>query len=328
MHKTLSPSQISTCNCPVCGSESRRQLFDVYDHEYRTVNRSFPLVKCNICDCVYLSPRPNLSALSVIYPPEYNNFHTAEQNTSYVRRVSNLIQTKRIAKLLRPLNLPPNFMVLDVGCGDGYCLDRIREAFPRAITHGVEPDQDAAKYVSRNHTVFCGVIEDYHPQQLFDLIISSHVVEHVEDPVAFLAKLGRLLRPGGAIIIDTPNIDCLQYALFQRDWGGVHAPRHWTLFSDKTLIKAAQQAGLRVDTLLQLPINTFWVWSIHSWLCTRGARRFADRYFNTIACVSARSFYYLVVMVAAECLERLTAFTPWGLGQIRAIMIHEHSSRN
>jgi SAM-dependent methyltransferase len=317
----LSSTQITATNCPVCGSSDKKKLYKAFDHEYKTTDDKFPLNKCGVCDLVYLSPRPNLKALDIIYPVTYSNFHTGDQAESYVRKISNKLQSRSLKKFIDRYFGKNKFSVLDVGCGDGFILDRIKDVFPDSRTFGVEPNSGAAKYASRRHNIFEGLIEEYQSSKKFDLIVSSHVVEHVEDPVGFLKKLNTFLKDDGVMIIDTPNIDCFQSKLFGRNWGGIHAPRHWTLFSIKTMTKLANKSGLKVVANHQLPINIYWIWSVHSWLYEKPKLRdFADKYMNTIDCVSSKSFYYLVLMIAAEVLERITGLLKLGLGTQRAIL--------
>jgi hypothetical protein len=57
---------------------------------------------CEDCGAKYLSPRPNLKSLDIIYPDTYNNFSTSESTEqSYVRKISNAIQASRIKSLVK-----------------------------------------------------------------------------------------------------------------------------------------------------------------------------------------------------------------------------------
>lgn len=317
----LKKNQISEVDCPLCGYAKKIKMFEVSDHEYKTTDDKFTLNKCIKCEMVYLSPRPNLKSLEIIYPKNYNNFHTDDTKESYVRTISNKLQAKRLKSLIDKYIRRSYFNVLDVGCGDGFVLDRIKDVYPNAQTYGVEPNSVAARRASKKHKIFTGIIEDYNTEKKFDLIVSSHVVEHVEKPLIFLKKLKKFLADDGVMIIDTPNIDCFQFKLFNKNWGGIHAPRHWTLFDLKTMAYLAEKTDLQVIKIQQLPINSFWVWSIHSWLYHKPKlKNFSDKYFNTIDCVSGKSIYYLMLMIFAEVIERITGFFGLGLGQQRAIL--------
>jgi SAM-dependent methyltransferase len=63
----------------------------------------------------------------------------------------------------------------------------------------------------------------------------SHVIEHVHDPVATLGAVFSLLRPGGFLYVDTPNIDALGHESYGRYWRGLEPPRHLVLFNRNSL---------------------------------------------------------------------------------------------
>jgi SAM-dependent methyltransferase len=321
MRQVLSEDQISNPPCSICGSNEKIFLHRVSDHEFNTSDDSFDLNKCTNCHAIYLSPRPNERAFKTIYPDNYGNYNTKSDDLSYVKKLSNARQSASIKKLITKLINKSEFSVLDVGCGDGAFLDRIKEAFPASVTFGVEPDPIAAQVGSRSHNVFNGFIENFKSDRQYDLIVSSHVIEHLAEPVAFLKELKAYLKPGGKIIIDTPNTSCIQSKIFGKHWGGIHAPRHWTLFDNEVIRYATNEAQLNVVSVTHLPLNVFWIWSVHSLLYSYSyTRNFSEKYFNTKDVLSRKSIYYLCLMIIAEILEQISGLYPYGQGQIRVIM--------
>ena len=90
-----------------------------------------------------------------------------------------------------------------------------------------------------------------------------NLIEHVEDPVAVLAAVGRLLTPQGRILLKTPKHASLDAQLFRRSyWGGLHCPRHWVIFTPGSLESTARRAGLAVQTLEETQGAPFWCWSV------------------------------------------------------------------
>lgn len=146
--------------------------------------------KCRCCGAEYLSPRPGLNALDVIYPQNYGNYHTGEdEGKSYVRMISNKLQGWRLRRVITEnIEMRPALKVLDAGCGDGFSLDRIKEQFSNVETFGVEPNAIAAQQAGKRHKVLQGVFEEYVTDERIDVIVSSCVIEHVEDPLGFLIK--------------------------------------------------------------------------------------------------------------------------------------------
>ncbi len=314
-------------SCPGCGSNDKTLLFKTWDHEYETTDISFPMNTCVACGLVYLSPRPDVSALNLIYPPEYMNFNTdAASKVTVVRKFSNWLQSRRIKKLINGLYPGrSDLKVLDVGCGDGYLLDRIKDVFPAFKTFGVEPYEAAASVAGKKHDVFVGIIEDFRTEEKYDLVVSYHVIEHVAEPRVFLENMKKFVKEDGYVIIDTPNLDSCSYKVFGSNWGGIHAPRHWTLFSLRTFSDLAQKVGFNHIEVADQPISLFWIWSTHSWLFHHNLKKLADRYFHPVKCLTENSWYYFGLFVVCEFFER-------GLGlfmnrsQMRAIL--SPTSRN
>jgi 2-polyprenyl-3-methyl-5-hydroxy-6-metoxy-1,4-benzoquinol methylase len=137
--------------------------------------------------------------------------------------------------------------VLDVGCGVGAQLDMFKALLPSAECYGVEIGELAVRKTrSKGHTAYHGRFEDIDlPQGYFDIVYSSHVIEHVEDPMGFLAKCSAVSSPQAIIIIETPNTDCVEFEFLKaRHWGGYHAPRHFYLFNPKNMTTMAARTGL------------------------------------------------------------------------------------
>src|SRR5208283_4697550 len=114
------------------------------------------------------------------------------------------------------------------GCGDGRFLALMRDA--GWDVYGIEPDPVAAKVAQRElgTSVTVGALEDAgFPDEAFDAVTLSHVIEHVHDPVALLAECRRVLKPDGSVVIVTPNIRSLGHQKFQSLWRGLEPPRHF-----------------------------------------------------------------------------------------------------
>ena len=99
----------------------------------------------------------------------------------------------------------------------------------------------------------------------YHLAIMIQTIEHVDDPAAVLSSIRSLLTPGGRLVVVTDNVETLDFRLFGgRHWGGYHFPRHWNLFSKKTLTRLAGNVGLEVEQMATIlsPVN--WVYSVRN----------------------------------------------------------------
>ena len=85
-------------------------------------------------------------------------------------------------------------------------------------------------------------LQDF-PDRCFDVVTMWHVIEHLADPLNTLSTVQRVLKPGGLLMLRTPNAASWEARLFRGCWYGVDAPRHLHLFSPDTLARCLAQAG-------------------------------------------------------------------------------------
>ena len=97
---------------------------------------------------------------------------------------------------------------------------------------------------SRGLKVHNGNLEDQHlPGASFDAVVMSHLVEHVPDPGRLFGECRRLLRPGGRLVMSTPNADSLAHSLYRASWVALDPPRHLHIFTPKSLCRLVEDAG-------------------------------------------------------------------------------------
>jgi 2-polyprenyl-3-methyl-5-hydroxy-6-metoxy-1,4-benzoquinol methylase len=155
-------------------------------------------------------------------------------------------------KLLALLDRPQR--VLDVGCSTGYLAERLQQGGATVV--GLDMDERAAELARRFCTeVHVGDIETmelpFEPGS-FDAIVCGDLIEHVRDPQAMLARLRSLLRPGGRLVLSTPNIAnwamrlSLLFGRFRYTEWGILDKTHTHFFTRKTLRECLETAGYRI----------------------------------------------------------------------------------
>jgi SAM-dependent methyltransferase len=80
-----------------------------------------------------------------------------------------------------------------------------------------------------------------------DLAIAMHVLEHDDDPQALLARMSSLVRPGGKLLIEVPNIDCFWTPFFGRYWDAWYLPYHRVHYSRASLHALLISCGFAIE---------------------------------------------------------------------------------
>lgn len=149
------------------------------------------------------------------------------------------------------MHLPavPNGRVLDVGCGGGQILANLQQH--GWTVEGVDFDPQAvAAARERGVTVRLGGLADQnYPDASFDAVIMSHLIEHVPDPLELIRECHRILKPGGRLVIVTPNPQSLSHRLFGRAWRGLEPPRHLYIQTRNSLGKLTRASGFQEVSL-------------------------------------------------------------------------------
>jgi 2-polyprenyl-3-methyl-5-hydroxy-6-metoxy-1,4-benzoquinol methylase len=229
-----------------------------------------------------LSPCPDESALPMIYPPNYYAYDfTGKQTLGY--RVKGLLDRRTAGQYMKLA--AAGSKILDVGCGDGRLLRLLAaRGVPRDRLFGMELDKRAVDS-ARQHgmAVSLGRFEDVdYPPASFGLVIMQQVIEHVLDPRDVLERSHEVLAPGGAIVLETPNVGSWDHWLFSRRyWGGYHIPRHLYLFDPKSMSRLLEATGFRVAGIESLASPSFWIQSLHHALAEHGAPPALVQFFDS-----------------------------------------------
>jgi SAM-dependent methyltransferase len=255
--------------CLACGSDRGEHWADATDVEYFTTDKKFSYYRCRDCDCLWIDPVP-VDALTEIYPSNYYSY--GEAGHSAITRVKSVLDRRFFRAHLRNI-AGDKLRLLDVGGGTGEALNLAREADSRVTdTVVVDLDAGARKVAEANrHRFFHGRIEDYESSERFDCILMLNLIEHVANPGEVLRKVASLLKPGGRLLVKTPNWRSYDQFLFRHNsWGGYHCPRHWVLFTLPGFRSFAGACGLDVLSAQYTQGAPFWAVSVLDSLRRRG----------------------------------------------------------
>jgi SAM-dependent methyltransferase len=143
------------------------------------------------------------------------------------------------------INAMPAGRILDVGCGLGHLLSGVDPEWER---HGVEISEYAAERAATYGTITQGDLRSAcYPDAHFDVVTLYHVLEHMEDPVAELREIRRVLKPGGWFVCGTPNFDSACARRFGDRFRMLHDKTHISLFSAESLRRVLEDHGFSVE---------------------------------------------------------------------------------
>lgn len=250
-------------SCDLCGATGEIAQSGIRDPDGQ-LDGTWSFRRCSnaACGIYWLDPAP---------PPQelwkaYATYHTHTRKTSgrFGRALLSLVHRfiklgfwplwisnglKREADDLRFMTLAnePAGKLLDVGCGGGRLLNRMKKRGWQV--EGTDFDAQAAQRVSSRYGIKAHVgdlPQCQLPENNFDAITMSQAIEHLYDPKANLRECLRLLKPGGLLVLTTPNVHSIGAEKFGANWRGWEAPRHLHLFSVASLQKLVQQLGFEV----------------------------------------------------------------------------------
>ncbi|MDA3941851.1 MAG: class I SAM-dependent methyltransferase [Spirochaetia bacterium] len=214
----------SNVSCNLCGSHDRDLFWDCGGYTFS---------RCINCKLVYQYPQPVQSDLSLRYDDNYFEYEINNEESFFGLMLKTLEDMKFDS--LSAFLMDGNAEFLDVGCATGLLLKHMEGYGWKG--RGVELCPSSAEYGKniRKLDIYEGTLEEaeYSDNQ-FSVIHSSHLIEHLTDPAAFIREVFRILTPGGLFITTTPNTNSLQAKLFGKNWRSAIAD-HMFLFSLSTL---------------------------------------------------------------------------------------------
>ena len=242
--------------CLLCGSPGEPLHQGLTDRLFGAPGR-WDFKRCSRADCglIWLDPMPTEEDIGLAYR---NYFTHDEDQKGWKWRlfyggyralnalpawVSGLTAEKQRLASMCLADAPPG-RLLDVGCGDGRFLHRMQQA--GWTGEGVDFD---ARAIARARgkfglTAHVGDLAGRrYPADQFDAVTMGHVIEHLHQPVTWLAECRRVLKPGGRLVVTTPNMASWGYRRFQAHAMHLDPPRHLHLFSPANLRTCAAQAG-------------------------------------------------------------------------------------
>lgn len=195
-------SEFVLVGCPACGADDQKPKFQKNGINY---------VECKKCQTFFVNPRPPSEVLEWFYreSPNYAYWNKVIFPASEAARLERIFKPRvdRLLDICRK-HMVETKAILEIGAGFGtFCAEiKRRNVFARVMA--VEPVPDLAKTCRERHLEVLELpVEQVQldGDELFDVVASFEVIEHLFAPADFIGHMIRLLNPGGVLVLACPN---------------------------------------------------------------------------------------------------------------------------
>jgi 2-polyprenyl-3-methyl-5-hydroxy-6-metoxy-1,4-benzoquinol methylase len=240
--------------CPVCHADSSAPL-------WRPSKSPGPIVECKKCGFIYVNPIENGQSL-ILDGPVLGNRTPQQLTSSNLSDIDGTWEKPLIEKYLkeapeRRLNyqkaikiirkfIGPSGKLLDIGCFCGLFLNEVAKSGWECC--GIEPLVSPAIYARANfgiNVITDTLKEDIYPPESFDVVTAFQVFEHLVFPDEYLKIIANILKPGGLLVIEVPNIDTLLVKILMSKHRHF-VEDHVSFFSPSTLNQMLENFGFTI----------------------------------------------------------------------------------
>lgn len=226
--------------CALCGASDTKRLYTKWE---------WGIERCRRCGLVYANPRAPEAVILARYSPEYfwNEYLPAAGAPGGKIDFAFIDGRHSVLVDLARRHAPEGHRLLEVGTGAGFFL----KAAARAgwDVAGVELSEEGAAFA--RDRLGLDVRQEraeamtFEPGS-FDVAVMSEVIEHLFDPRAVLEAVWRALRPGGVLLVTTPNFAAASRHALGVNWSVISPLEHMYYFTEATLSRMLEASGFRI----------------------------------------------------------------------------------
>ena len=226
--------------CPVCESANLRPLFEWED---RSRDATWFMETCNACTVAFVNPQPTWEELQPYYTESYWPYQPAD-----AAELASILGAASLTHEYDRIKLDRKDRVLEIGPGSGRFLLAAQHVCSSAI--GVEPSPAATKILrAQGCNIHNSHLEEFartYEGESFSLVVMSHVLEHLPQPVETLRHIKRMMSADSVLLMRMPNAGSWAFKAVKGDWMGTDLPRHLIHWNETALAILAKRAGMKI----------------------------------------------------------------------------------
>ena len=264
--------ELETVNCLACGSSSYTDYIKANDLISHT-GESFKVVRCLECGLKWTNPRVKSPYIGQFYPESYGPYAIGKATLTFGKFPQSLFSNLIVSGFHIPKDNYQSKKILEIGCSSGAFLKKMNDL--GAITKGIEFSEYAANQArNKGLNVHTGTLEDFNTDEKFDYVFGWMVVEHLYDPKKDLSIIHEHLNPQGLFVFSVPNINSLDFFIFQKYWYALQVPTHITHFDKRSVERMLVKQGFKVVLMVDHVSATNYIFSLKHLLNENGIHIF------------------------------------------------------
>ena len=260
--------------CIICKAKGIQKYHNLRDRLFG-VSGSWQIRECSNASCrhLWLDPSPINEDIHLAYVEYFTHQDKSQSHISLLQRIVLAYQThhyqypvrnikqfhRLLSFLLSQFKFFKEYMdypfvyfkglkkgkFLELGAGSGEMLSQFKDL--GFNTEGLDLDLKAVKRAKQKGLkIYHGdIFSRNFKENTYDVIFSSHFIEHVPDPIKVMKESLRILKKDGVFIAITPNISSFLHRCLKSKWLNLDPPRHLHMFNADQLIKLMHHAGYK-----------------------------------------------------------------------------------
>lgn len=240
-------------NCFSCKSVNIEKVADITSNQYYWYDHNiYSVYECKICNLLFVNPMPTNSFLDAHYNLAFD--HSTAIRPQRAKDIDYTI--KLILSMIDKGKEHNQINYYEIGIGEGEFIKRIAQVGVHAKGNDLSKNMTGKRFP---FPIDNGRFEDFGYDNCFDIVYTSHVLEHSNNPSRFTGAIYKSLKYGGIAVIRVPNRNGTYHWLAKTILGPykwvtlMPVPDHLTMFDKNNFKMFLENNGFKVEKVLTLP---------------------------------------------------------------------------